>query len=316
MEPKNQTATSGQGLSISTLKSMPLRTPDAYFANLDGWDYHPQYITGLKGFGDLRMHYIEAGNPKARRTVLCLHGQKTWSYAFRKTIPYFARDSFRVIALDLFGFGRSDKPANDFDYSFEFHRNAVIEFIKRLDLTDLYIAGFDWGGWIGASLPMSLPQNISGLILGNMALLTGHDNVWAGFHLWKSLHNAQNNPAIGYSLLSQNNDLSAAEITAYDAPFPDAKFKAAIRKFPNLIPTSPKHPTALITQKAVKFLHNDWSGSCVCVAGQKDNILGVNSMKNLQSVIKGAQPLMKVKAGSLVFEHPEHFMPQLINLIK
>ena len=147
-------------------------------------------------------------------------------------------------------------------------------------------------------------------------MLTGHDDIWAGFHLWKSLHNAQNNPTIGYSLLSQNNDLSQAAIAAYDAPFPDIKFKAAIRKFPNLIPTTPNDPTALLTQKALQFLQNDWNGKCVCVAGQKDSILGVKSMKRLQSLIKGAHPLIKIDAGSLVFESPGQFMPQLVNLIK
>lgn len=304
------------GTRADPLKSIILRTPEERFQNLEGWSYAPKYVENLDGFANLRMHYIEAGKPDARRTVLCLHGQKTWSYAFRKAIPEFIRNSFRVIAVDLFGFGRSDKLANDYEYSFCFHRKSIMQFIQKLDLKNVYIAGFDWGSCIGATLPMSLPDRISGLILGNFSMYTSSEDVWPGFHLWKSLHNAEQDPPIGHSLRNQEISLTPGEIAAYNAPFPDFRYKAAVRKFPNLVPISDDSPTSNVTQQALDYLKSDWAGKCVCIAGLTDSVFGQKSMRRIQSRIKNAKPLVKVKnGGSLIFERADDFMPTVIDAI-
>lgn len=304
-------------LQQNKLGHMALRTADERFEGLSDWQYTPKYVSDLPQIPGLRMHYIDEGKQDALRTVLCLHGQKTWSYAFRKAIPYFLRNSFRVIALDLFGFGRSDKLPNDNDYSFEFHRNSVIAFIEHLGLDDLYIAGFDWGGWIGATLPMTFPQEISRLILGNMAFHTSEHHPWPGFHLWRSLHNAQNDPMIGESLFSHAPAVYQAEISAYNAPFPSLAFKAGVRKFPNLIPESKNSYIDKVTSEATNFLQTEWNGTCVCIAGLQDPVLGLSSMQRIQSIIRNASPVIKLPhAGSLVFEHADEFLETTIEILK
>lgn len=298
------------------LQTMVLRTPEERFEDLEDWEYTPKYIEDLEGFPHLRMHYIDEGSKDARRTVVFLHGQKTWSYAFRHAIPFFLKNSFRVIAVDLFGFGRSDKLANGLDYNFHFHRDSFLRFIERLDLHNTYIAGFDWGGWIGATVPMSMPDRISGLILGNTALYTSKDDVWPGFHLWKCLLNTQMDPVVGASLSQKDAPMSPRAILAYDAPFPDFRYKAAIRKFPNLIPFTDECPTIAITQQAIKFLQDDWTGACVCIAGLKDRVLGKKAMTQVRSSINGAAPLITIEnSGPLVFEHSPSIMPCVIDLI-
>ncbi|MHA1192980.1 MAG: alpha/beta fold hydrolase [Promethearchaeota archaeon] len=145
-----------------------VRTPDVRFENLPGFPYEPNYIEDLKRFDQLRMHYIDEGPKDSKETYLCLHGQPTWSYLYRKMIPIFLKDKGRVIAPDFFGFGRSDKPINEEIYTFDFHRNFLIEFINRLDFTNITLVCQDWGGLLGLTLPMEMPDRFSRLIIMNI----------------------------------------------------------------------------------------------------------------------------------------------------
>ncbi len=300
--------------SIGDLKSSVLRTPETRFDDLADWPHAPSYLTDLPGFDGLRLHYVDIGNRQARRTVLCLHGQKTWGDAVRKAFRHFTDHGFRVVAPDLFGFGRSDKPASEHVYDFDFHRNSVLALIKRLDLRNLVVAGFDWGGWIGATLPMAAPDRIDGLLLGNMTLHTPTDEIWAGFHVWRALHNAQLDPAISDALILGNPDMGAEVAHALDAPFPDFRYKAGVRKFPNLIPLTRSNPTTDVTEAAVEYLKERWGGACVLAAGMEDPVLGVRSMKRLRTIIRGAQPVIKLKdAGPLIFEHADAFLSEALD---
>ncbi len=111
-----------------------LRTPEERFKNLPGFPYKPIYIENLKGYEELRMHYIDEGPKESKEVFLCLHGQPTWAYLYRKMIPIFIEAGCRVVAPDFFGFGRSDKPVEEEIYTFHFHRNFLIAFIEHLDL--------------------------------------------------------------------------------------------------------------------------------------------------------------------------------------
>jgi len=144
-----------------------LRTPEERFSVLPKFPYIPHYIDNLPGYENLRMAYIDEGPKDAETVFLCLHGEPTWSYLYRKMLPVFTQAGCRVIAPDLFGFGRSDKPVEDAVYTFDFHRNSIIRLIEHLDLNGVALVVQDWGGIIGLTLPMEMPDRINRLLVMN-----------------------------------------------------------------------------------------------------------------------------------------------------
>ena len=132
-----------------------LRTPDERFADLPGFSYAPSYVEDLPGYEGLRAHYVDAGPADAGDTYLLLHGEPTWAYLYRKMIPVFLAAGGRVIAPDFYGFGRSDKPVRESDYTFDFHRNYLLRLVERLDLTRITLVVQDWGGLLGLTLPVA-----------------------------------------------------------------------------------------------------------------------------------------------------------------
>jgi len=149
-----------------------LRTPEERFADLPGYRFAPHYSEALPGYAGLRMHWLDEGPRGAERTFLCLHGQPTWSYLYRRMIPLLAAAG-RVVAPDCFGFGRSDKPADEAVYSFDFHRQSLIALIEMLDLRRITLVCQDWGGLLGLTIPMDMPQRFERLLVMNTALATG-----------------------------------------------------------------------------------------------------------------------------------------------
>ena len=143
------------------------RTPDVFFENLTDWPHPPQYLTDLPSVEGLRVHYIDTGEAGSERVFLCLHGQPTWSYLYRKMIPVFTASGARVVAPDLLGFGRSDKPVDAATYGFEFHRQMLLDLIDRLDLKNITLVMQDWGGLLGLTLPMARPSRITRLLVMN-----------------------------------------------------------------------------------------------------------------------------------------------------
>lgn len=297
------------------LLTTALRTPDERFVGLKGWSYAPKYIEDLPGYEGLRLHYIDVGKPNATRTALCLHGQKSWSYAFRKTFDHFIGNGYRVIAPDFFGFGRSDKPSSDQAYDFEYHRNAIIRLIEALDLDEICLTGFDWGGWIAAALPMDLGARATSLLLGNTVIHEPGQTIWSGFHTWKALHNAQIDPVVGRFMQQENGCLCCDEASAYDAPFPTFRYKAGVRRFPNLVPLKDDHQTAAVSRRALRYLSENWTGKTALVAGT-DPIQGTCAAKELRRRINGANPIIKVDTcDPLIFEHADHFMPEALEML-
>ena len=137
-----------------------LRTPDERFKNLPDFPYAPNYVEDLPGFEELRLHYIDMGPKNSKEVAFCPHGQPTWCYLYRKMIPLFLSKGFRVIAPDFFGFGRSDKPINDEMYTFNFHRETLMEFITRLNVKNITLLCQDWGGILGLTLPIRTPPPV------------------------------------------------------------------------------------------------------------------------------------------------------------
>lgn len=213
-----------------------LRTPDEAFANLPGYPFEPHYLDHANG---LRMHYLDEGSGET--TFLCLHGQPSWSYLYRKMIPLLTPHG-RVIAPDLFGFGKSDKPVDDVIYTFDFHRQSLIDLIQALDLTNITLVVQDWGGLLGLTIPHVMPERFVRLIVMNTGLGTGERPLGKGFEAWKAYNRTQ--PDMDVAALFQRGTpiLSEAEAAAYGAPYPDIRYKGGVRRFPNSFRPRPTLP--------------------------------------------------------------------------
>jgi haloalkane dehalogenase len=277
-----------------------LRTPEERFADLPGFDYAPHYIEDLAGYSGLRIHYVDAGPDNAEQTFLCLHGEPTWSYLYRRMIPKFVAAGGRAVAPDLPGFGRSDKPEDDAVYTFEFHRDLLLRFVERLDLKNITLVCQDWGGLLGLTLPMDLPGRFSRLLIMNTALGTGDVPLSEGFVAWRAW--VAKNPAMDVAKLMGRScpHLTPQECAAYAAPYPDARYMAGVRRFPQLVPDAPNAPGAETSRRARTWWQNQWQGRSFMAIGMKDPVLGAPVMHALRSIIPNCpEP----------YEHPDagHF---------
>lgn len=283
-----------------------LRTPDARFAALPGYPFAPHYAQDLPGFEGLRMHYLDEGQHAAAPIFLCLHGQPTWSYLYRKMIPPFAAAGARVIAPDLFGFGRSDKPAAEDFYTFGRHRDSLVAFVERLDLTNITLVCQDWGGLLGLTLPMEMPQRFARLLVMNTALGTGDVPLTEGFIAWRAWNNQHPDMDVAKLMARSCPHLSAEECQAYAAPFPDSSHKAGVRRFPNLVPDAPDADGAEISRRARDWWQTQWHGASYMAIGMKDPVLGPRVMHALRRLIRGCPaPFEHADAGHFVQEWGE-----------
>ncbi|MCU7723963.1 haloalkane dehalogenase [Actinoplanes sp. KI2] len=281
-----------------------LRTPDDRFRDLPGWDHQPSYVADLPGYEGLRAHYVDLGPRAAADTYLLLHGEPTWAYLYRKMIPVFLAAGGRVVAPDFFGFGRSDKPVEQAVYSFDFHRDYLLRLVERLDLTNITLVVQDWGGLLGLTLPMDagFVPRLSRLLAMNTGLAVG-TSPGKGFEDWRAYVAAHPDLAVGGLLKRSVPTLSEAEVAVYDAPFPDASYKAGVRAFPQLVMTEPDMPGVEISRAAQHFW-SQWEGPSFLAVGAQDPVLGVPAMDRLRRIVRGApMPLVLADAGHFVQEH-------------
>ena len=268
-----------------------LRTPDARFAGLPGFSHLPRYAE----FAGLRVHYVDEGPSDASVTALCLHGNPSWGYLYRHMIPVFTAAGLRVVAPDLIGFGRSDKPLEESAHSFDFHRGMLLSFVEQLDLKNILLVCQDWGGIFGLTLPMAMPERFTRLLVMNTGLGTGQ--LTDGFRQWRAYSNSQPDMAVGKLFKRGKPGLSDAEVAAYDAPFPDATSKAALRAFPNLVPDGADAPGAAISREAATFWRDRWQGDSFMAIGMQDPVLGPPAMHALHKIIRNCPPPLEVPEG-------------------
>lgn len=287
-----------------------LRTPDERFQNLSGWPYRPRYVEDLAGYEGLRMHYVDEGPAEADVTFLCIHGEPSWAYLFRKMAPVFTAAGHRVVALDMFGFGRSDKPVDDAAYTYHFHRNALLAFVERLDLKNICLVCQDWGGVLGLTLPMEAPARYTRLLVMNTGLPAG-ENAGEGFAIWRAFCKANPDLDVGALMKRATPILTDAEVAAYAAPFPDISYKAGVRRFPELVMTSgggqesPKEGID-VSLAARKFWSEEWTGESFMAVGMQDPVLGPPAMKFLRQIIRNCpEPMEVAEAGHFVQEWGE-----------
>ena len=217
-----------------------LRTPDERFQNLPDYPFAPHYVE----VDDMRMHYVDEGSPDAD-PVLLLHGEPSWSFLYRHMIPPIVGANLRAIAPDLIGFGKSDKPTAQGDYSYERHVAWMKRLLEIQDLRNITLVCQDWGSLIGLRLAAENEERFDRIVLANGGLPTGDGKMPAVFRIWRAF--ARFSPWFPIGRIVQSGtvaELSPDIVAAYDAPFPDATYKAGTRAFPRLVPTTPEDPAA------------------------------------------------------------------------
>ncbi len=284
-----------------------IRTPDDRFADLPGFPYAPHYVDNLPGYEGLRAAYIDEGPKDTQHTFLCLHGEPTWSYLYRKMIPVFLASGARVVAPDLFGFGRSDKPILDAVYGFHFHRNMLLALVEHLDLRGITLVVQDWGGLIGLTLPASpnFTPRLSRLLVMNTTIATG-TSAGPGFEQWKAYAAAHPDMKVSDVVRRGAPVLTPEEAAAYDAPFPTGASKAGVRAFPERVMVSPDMDGVFESVAAVAFWNTKWSGPSFMAWGGADRVFPAATITALRNTIRGCpEPMIIPEAGHFVQEWGE-----------
>jgi haloalkane dehalogenase len=248
-----------------------LRTPEAAFEGVTDYPFAPHYldITDALSGANLRVHYIDEG-PRDAPVVLMMHGEPSWSYLYRKMVAPVVAAGFRVVAPDLIGFGKSDKPAAQSDYSYARHVAWMRSWVEQLDLQNVTLACQDWGSLVGLRLVAEMPDRFSSVALSNGGLPEGGDAprafaIWRAFSKWSPVF-----PIGKIVNAGTKRDLSPEEIAAYDAPFPNSSFKAGARIFPSFVPFEDN--VAVPDQKRAWQVFDTWEKPFLCCFSDEDRI--------------------------------------------
>lgn len=264
-----------------------LRTPDDRFEDLPGYPFEPHYVEVDRGDGiALRVHYLDEG-PRDGDIVLLLHGEPSWSYLYRRMIPVLVEAGLRAVAIDLVGFGRSDKPSSRSDYSYQAHVDWTWAAIEAIGLDGISLVCQDWGGLIGLRLVGEHPTRFSRVVAANTFLPTGDTHPGEAFLAWQRY--SQETPVFHVGGIVKGGcvtDLAAEVIAAYDAPFPDDTYKAGARQFPMLVPTSPDDPAAAANRAAWEALRR-YDRPFLCAFSDSDPITR-GADRRLRADIPGA----------------------------
>ena len=265
-----------------------LRTDDSCFENLPDYSFTPNYlmVDDVEG-GELRVHYLDEG-PKEARPILLMHGEPSWSYLYRKMIPILVNAGYRVIAPDLIGFGRSDKPTQRADYTYQRHVDWMHCVLNQLELNDITLFCQDWGGLIGLRLVAEQSDRFARVVAANPVLPTGEHSPGEAFKQWQTFsQEVAIFPAGTIINGGVTSDLTPEIIAAYNAPYPEEKYKEGARQFPLLVPTSMDDPSSKDNIAAWQVL-SEWQKPFLTAFSDKDPITGGGD-KIFQKLIPGTK---------------------------
>ena len=286
-----------------------LTTSQERFNDLPDFDFQENYVEVAPG---LRMHYVDEG-PMESPVALLLHGEPSWSFLYRKMIPLLAKAQFRVLAPDLIGFGKSDKPAERDSYSYQNHLDWLTRFIEALQLQDIVLFCQDWGGLTGLRLVAEMEARFSMVVASNTTMPTGLHPMPESFMKWREF--SQHSPSfdIGKVInMGTIEDLSQEVLDAYNAPFPSEEYKAGARMFPLLVPIQPDDPEAIKNQEAWKQLQQ-WEKPFLTLFGDGDTIM-LGAEKGFQKLVPGAkgQKHQLLHAGHFIQEEKGEELAELM----
>ncbi|MEM9547174.1 MAG: haloalkane dehalogenase [Bacteroidota bacterium] len=286
-----------------------VRTPEHRFENLPGYSFLSHYMEVEDG---LRLHYVDEGS-KDHPTILLLHGEPSWSYLYRKMIPTLAANSFRAVAPDLIGFGKSDKPVDQASYSYQNHLNWLTTFITTLDLKNIILFCQDWGGLIGLRLITQMADRFSMIVASNTTLPTGNVPMPETFLKWRDFSQKSPDFDIGKVIdMGAVQKLSEDVISAYNAPYPSEEHKAGARIFPMLVPTEMDDPESVKNRKAWEVLAQ-WDKPFLTIFGDQDYIMK-GTEKVFQKIVPGCkgQNHTFLNAGHFIQEEKGEELAELI----
>ena len=294
------------------IKLEVLRTPEERFTNLPGFPYEPHY----KEVNGLRVHYIDEGQGEV---ILCLHGEPTWSFLYRKMVPIM-RKAHRVLAFDFVGFGRSDKLKRIEDYSFQMHHDTLVGFIQALDLYAITLVVQDWGGLIGLTVASEMPERFARLVIMNTFLPTGEGPTSEAFLQWRQFVERNPDLPIGQVIrmgTAHSDRLSPDVIAAYEAPFPNEDYKAGAAAWPLLVPINQGDPGAAEMKKARERL-SQWQKPVLVMFSDSDPITRGGDIffrrmirivrEQPKIVIEDAGHFLQEEKGEEIAEHIVNFM--------
>ncbi len=276
-----------------------LRTPDEWFSNLPGYAFEPHYVE----VDGVRVHYVDEG-PAPAEPVLMHHGEPSWSYLYRKMIPIITAAGYRAVAPDLVGFGRSDKPVQREDYTYQRHVDWMRGLLEALDLRHITLVCQDWGGLIGLRLVAEHGERFARVVAANTGLPTGDVPMSDAFLAWQRYSQTTPNFHVGGIVKGGCvSELAPEVIAAYNAPFPDDRYKAGARQFPLLVPTSPDDPSAVPNRKAWEVLAR-WEKPFLTAFSDSDPIMrgGERVFQRVIPGAKGQQHMTIVGAGHFLQE--------------
>jgi haloalkane dehalogenase len=274
-----------------------IRTPEDRFKDLPDFPFQPHYLD----IDDLRIHYLDEGEGQV---ILCLHGEPSWSYLYRKMIPVLSKNH-RVLAMDFVGFGRSDKFTERSEYSFQMHHDTIIRFIRTLKLEQITLVVQDWGGLLGLTVASEMPELFTRLVIMNTGLPTGDEPMGKGFMRWREFASSSTDLPVG--LVIQNGTAERALkpeiVAAYESPFPDVTYKAGAMIFPLLVPISPDDPGAAEMRRA-REVFSHWRKPVLVMFSDKDPITrgGDIFFRTLIPGTKGQSEIVIHNAGHFLQE--------------
>jgi haloalkane dehalogenase len=274
-----------------------LRTPDERFVDLPDFPYPPHYVEVP---GGLRMHYVDEGQGDP---ILCLHGEPSWSYLYRKMIPTLSEHG-RVIAPDLIGFGRSDKPVGKDAYTYALHHDALAAFVEKLDLRRITLVCQDWGGLLGLPVAMEMPDRFARIVIMNTGLPVSGKPLTPGFMAWRKFAEKSQDMDIGRVIDGATvSKLTPEVMAAYNAPFPDLRYKGGALKFPLLVPISEDAEALPHMRKAAEAL-KQWTKPALILFSDKDPVT-VGGDKYFRALIPSAE-----NEPEITIEDAGHFLQE------
>ena len=297
------------------------RTPEEAFKNIENFNYKTNYISNLvslsREYKEFRIAYIDENSQANNGTLLFIHGHPTWSYLWRHLIPIAIKQNYRVLAIDLPGFGKSDKPLKENFFTFKNYRDILLNFINRLNLENITLVLHEWGGTLGLTLPMENPEKYTGVICFNAYINNNSVKLDSNYLNWIETNITNDDLNVRALMARTNRILKLSECNAYEAPFPDKNYKLALKMLPSIFPLSEESEGYEIGLKAEEWWIKNNIIKCMLIGSAKDPIIPLEKMKILSQIIATDEVTHVINnAGHFVPEWGMEFGEELFKQLK